>query len=696
MNDALASSSPRPIDLAVEHHQAGRFTEAERLYREVLTAEPDQPDALHLLGVLLSKLGQHEESVDYVSRAVQLQSGVPEYLNGLGNVLLHAGRIDAAIEAFRNALKLRPDYADGYSNLGNALQTHGFLDEALTAHAEAARIAPNTPAIQNNYGVCLRRAGRLEESAAAFRRAIEINPGSAEAYNNLGTVLRNQELLDAAIAAYEQGLRLRPDLPETWTNWGNVQKDAGHLDGAIAGHVKAVQLRPHHAEAYSNLAVALTSAGRLDDAMAAFRRAVALKPDAGDLHSNLVYTLHFHPDYDASRLLAEHRAWAERFANPLTVAARPPENDRAPDRRLRIGYVSPDFRLHPVGRFLLPLLAHLDRDQAEVFCYSDVRKPDAITDRLRSHAGHWRSTVALSDEQLAEQIRADRIDVLIDLTMHMADNRMLVFARKPAPVQITWLAYTGTTGMAAMDYRLSDPHLDPPGHDTFSTERTIRLPHCFWCYEPHEPAPEVNAVPAATAGFITFGCFNNFCKVTEPALRLWADLLRDLPNSRLLLHTLEGEHRERVRTLFTSVGVSPDRLEFVGFQPMDAFFRLHHRIDVALDPFPYSGGTTTCDALWMGVPVVTLAGQTAVGRAGVSLLSNVGLPQLIARTPDEYVTIAQGLASDLPRLAELRATLRQRMSTSPLMDADRFASEMLAAYRMAWQEWCGVSATSSP
>jgi predicted O-linked N-acetylglucosamine transferase (SPINDLY family) len=677
---------PRPIDLAVEHHRAGRLLEAERLYREVLVTEPDQPDALHLLGVLLSKLGRHEEAVARAQRAVLVRPDVPEYFNGLGNVLLHAGRVDEAIEAFRSATKLRPHYADAYSSLGNALQLRGLIDEALTVHARAAELAPNTVAIQNNHGVALRRAGRLEESAAAFRRAIEIDPNSAEAYNNLGAVLRNLNQLEAAIAAYDEALRLRPDLPETWTNWGNVQKDAGHLDEAIAGHARAVQLRPHHAEAYSNLAVALTSAGRLDDAIAAFRQAVDLKPNAADLHSNLVYTLHFHPDYDSPRLLAEHRAWAERFADPLTAAAPPHHNDRSPNRRLRVGYVSPDFRLHPVGRFLLPLLAHLDRAQLEVFCYSDVRKPDALTEQLRSHADHWRSTVGLSDEQLAAQIRADRIDVLVDLTMHMADNRMLVFARKSAPVQITWLAYTGTTGLAAMDCRLSDPHLDPPGGDSFYTERTIRLPQCFWCYEPHETAPEVNALPAVTNGFVTFGCFNNFCKVAEPALRLWAELLRGLPHSRLLLHSLEGEHREKVRTLFTSAGVSADRLEFVGFQPMDAFFRLHDRIDVALDPFPYGGGTTTCDALWMGVPVVTLAGRTAVGRAGVSLLSNVGLPHLIARTPEEYIAVVHGLTSDLPRLAELRSTLRGRVAASPLMDAGRFAADMLVAYQLAWRE----------
>ncbi len=412
-------------------------------------------------------------------------------------------------------------------------------------------------------------------------------------------------------------------------------------------------------------------------------------------------------------------------------ATRPHDNDRDLTRRLRIGYVSPDFRRHPVGRFMVPLLEHHDRGRFEVFCYCGVRRPDDLTQRLHGSADHWRETVGLSDEALAEQIRQDRIDVLVDLTMHMTDSRLLAFARRPAPVQVTWLAYVGTTGLKAIDYRLSDPYLDPrlrrrvsagpPAVGTGASaslvrdaangsvgacvsagadetaeavsdgeyaEETYRLPRCYWCYEPTDPTPDVGPLPALEAGHVMFGCFNNFCKVTAPVLGSWVKLMQAVPRSRLLLHGNPGTYQQDVRRLFADAGISADRLEFIGYQPVTEYLRQYHRLDVALDPFPYGGGTTTCDSLWMGVPVVTLAGRTAVGRSGVSLLSNLGLPELIAATPEQYVSIAAALAGDLPALLRLRGQLRQRMQGSNLMDATRFAADMEAAFRDMWGRWC--------
>ena len=298
--------------------------------------------------------------------------------------------------------------------------------------------------------------------------------------------------------------------------------------------------------------------------------------------------------------------------------------------------------------------------------------------------------VGLSDEELAAAVHQDRIDMLVDLTMHMAHNRMLVFARKPAPVQVTYLAYCGTTGLDTIDYRLTDPYLDPPGADEqFYSEQSIRLPETYWCYRPAVDSPPVGPLPALAAGRLTFGCLNNFCKVTEPTLAAWCRLLRVLPDSRLLLHAARGSHRDRVRAILAEQGVSSDRLVFVDGVPILEYLRLYEQIDVALDPFPYGGGSTTCDALWMGVPVVSLAGKTAVGRSGLSILSNIGLPELIASDVDQYVRIAAELAADLPRLAALRATLRERMQKSPLMDAPRFARNVEAAYREMWRRWCG-------
>jgi predicted O-linked N-acetylglucosamine transferase (SPINDLY family) len=373
----------------------------------------------------------------------------------------------------------------------------------------------------------------------------------------------------------------------------------------------------------------------------------------------------------------------------LAKLIEPHLNDRSPQRRLRIGYVSPDFRFHPVGRFLLPLLETHDRGNFEIFCYASVDVPDALTDRCRAYTDAWRDVRDLSDEQLAQVVRRDRIDVLVDLTMHMAQNRLLLFARKPAPVQVTYLAYCGTTGLETMDYRLTDPHLDPPGGDErFYSERSVRLPETYWCYRPTIETPPVNPLPALAAGHVRFGSLNNFCKATPPTLAAWGRLLQAVPVSRLLLSARAGSHRDRVRGLLGEQGVASERVDFVDIQPVAEYFALYQQIDVALDPFPYGGGTTSCDALWMGVPVVSLAGQTAVGRGGLSILTNVGLPDLAARDAGHYVQVAAELAQDLPRLSDLRATLRERMRNSPLMDAPRFARSVEAAYREMWRRWC--------
>ena len=367
----------------------------------------------------------------------------------------------------------------------------------------------------------------------------------------------------------------------------------------------------------------------------------------------------------------------------------PHSNDRSPDRRLRIGYVSPDFRDHAESFFTAPLLAAHDHQDFEIYCYSDVVQPDPVTTRLGSYADVWRGITGLSDDRVAELVRQDRIDILVDLTMHMARNRLLVFARKPAPVQACWLAYQGTTGLSTMDYRITDPHIDPPGlTDDCYAEESIRLPDAFWCYDPRDGGSEVGGLPAHGSGHITFGCLNNFCKVNASVLRLWAQVLRAVERSRLLILSGEGSHRQHTVEVLESEGVPRDRVSFVGKVPRPRYLELHHGIDIGLDTFPYTGQTTSLDAFWMGVPIVTIVGETAVSRAGRSLLVNLGLPELIAETPEQFVSIAVGLARDLPRLSELRATLRDRLRSSPLMDAPRFARNMEAAYREMWRKWC--------
>jgi predicted O-linked N-acetylglucosamine transferase (SPINDLY family) len=335
------------------------------------------------------------------------------------------------------------------------------------------------------------------------------------------------------------------------------------------------------------------------------------------------------------------------------------------------------------------LLAHHDRQAFEVFAYADVPRPDGVTERVASHVDVWRRTVGLSDEAMADLIRRDRIDILVDLTMHMAGNRMLLFARKPAPLQVTYLAYCSTTGLDTIDYRLSDPYLDPPSlNESYYSERTVRLPRTYWCYDPHPQSPQVNVLPASTVGYVTFGCLNNYCKISRPTLEAWRCLLLKVAGSRLIVYSQEGTHRQHFREFFAAEGIDPTRLQFVGRLPFRQHVERYWQIDIALDPFPYGGGTTTCDALWMGVPMVSIAGQTAVSRSGLSILSNVGLPELVARTPEQYVNTAAGLAADLPRLAALRATMRERMRSSPLVAPGEFARDVEAAYRQMWHNWC--------
>ncbi|MGA2441807.1 MAG: tetratricopeptide repeat protein [Tepidisphaeraceae bacterium] len=683
------------LQSGLSHHQAGRLAEAEKMYRQVLVQQPDHADALHLLGVLAGQTGRLDAGTELIRQAVRLKPDYAEAYNNLGILLKGLGQFDEAIASYRQAIRLKPDYAEAHYNLGIALQNGGQLDQAIASYRQAVRLRADYAEAHSNLGNALKDNGSWHEAIASYRQAIRVKPDLAEAHCNLGNLLKEIGQLDEAVAACRQAIRLKPDFAEAHGNLGNALRSMGQLDEAVAACRQAIRLKPEFAEAHGNLGNALWGMGQLDEAIASFRQAVRLKPDYAKAHSNLIYTLHFHPGYDARMIYEEHRRWNQQHAEPLKKFIQPHLNNRDPERALRIGYVSPDLRDHPVGRFLVSLLAAHDPDRFEVFCYSDVRHPDRLTGLLRGHARQWRNTLGLTDERAAQLIREDQIDVLVDLTMHTAENRMLLFARKPAPVQVSYLAYCSTTGLETMDYRLTDPHLDPPGmNDAYYSEKSVRLPETDWCYPLHEQSPEVAPPPALSAGQVTFGCLNNFCKVSAQTLDLWIKLLRATPKSHLILHAKEGSHRQRVWDLLERHGIDRRRLKFVGKVPLSEYFMRYEQIDVGLDPFPYNGGTTTCDALWMGVPVVTLAGRTGVGRAGVSILANIGLPELIAQTPEQYVQIATDLAKDLPRLAELRRTLRARMQASALMDAPRFARNVETAYRQMWRNWCEAGGAS--
>jgi predicted O-linked N-acetylglucosamine transferase (SPINDLY family) len=400
--------------------------------------------------------------------------------------------------------------------------------------------------------------------------------------------------------------------------------------------------------------------------------------------------LNYDPAYDSPTIFAEHRAWGARHADPLTAQAPLRANDRTPDRRLRVGYVSSHFLAHAVNFFVEPILASHDHRHFEVFCYSNVAQQDATTQRLRSYADTWRSIVGLSDRETSDLARDDRIDILVDLAGHIGGTRLLVFAHKPAPVQVTYIGYQNTTGMLAMDYRLTDDYSDPPGAtDEFYTEKLVRLPRIFFCYMPSNDAPAVSQPPVLENGVVTFGSFNNITKVTPQVLEAWARILVRVPNSRLILLADMAESlKSYLISTFENYGVSRERLELADRRPREGYLELIQRADIALDPFPFNGHTTTCDALWQGVPVVTLSGGSYVSRFGGSGLATLGLNDLIAADVQHYIEIASGLASDSSRLQHLRATLRERMAASPLMDFTGFTRNLEAEYRKMWIDWC--------
>ena len=711
------------LELAFQNQRAGRLEEAEQIYRHILARQPNNADALNNLGLLAHKVNRNDVAVDLIRQAIALRPcyfdahynlgdalsaigrldeaivayrqaiaikpDFPAACSNLGVTLQEKGQLDEAIAAYRQAIDLQPNFPEAFSNLGAALKDKGQLDEAIVAFQHAVTLAPGSPDVVNNFGLALGEKGRLDEAIAAHRQAIALNPQHAEAHLNLANTLKDRGQLDEAIVAYRQAISLQPQHAGAYFNLGIALREKGQLDEAIAAYRQAIVIKPGYHEACNNLGSALKDKGQLDEAIAAYRQAIVLQPNQPDALSNLIFTLHFHPGYDTRAIAFEHRNWIRQHGASLGHPFQTHDNDPSPNRRLRIGYVSPDLWEHPVGRFLAPLLAHHSKSEFEIYAYADVRSEDKMTQSLRSCADCWRRIIGLSDAQVAKLARQDKVDILVDLAMHTSGGRLRVFALKPAPVQVTYLAYCSSTGLETIDYRLSDPYLDPPGNEQqFYSEKTIRLPETYWCYQPGADLPEVNPLPCLERGFITFGSLNNFCKVSGRALAVWAKLLHISRNSRLLIHSDEGSHRQRLRERLEQDGIEPQRVQFAGKLPARDYFGLYHGIDIALDTFPYAGGTTTCDALWMGVPVVSLSGETAVGRGGVSILSNIGLPELAALSTDEYVKIAGELADDLPRLSSLRSTLRNRMRRSVLMDASGFTRKVEQAYRKMWHAWC--------
>ncbi|MFP5518167.1 MAG: tetratricopeptide repeat protein [Alphaproteobacteria bacterium] len=704
---------------AVAHHQAGRLNEAAALYHAVLDAMPGHADAAHLLGVVHLQSGQPDRAVSLIRGAIQHSHRVADYHDNLGSALKALGRLEEAVAAHRQAIRLRPDFAQALYNMGNALEALGRLEEAATAFRQAAARRPGYARARFNLGNVLAALGRREDADAAYRAAIADDSGFVEAHANRGGLLLSQGRPQEGAAALARALALRPDhaaalanlaaarlalgdrdgaeraarhavaarpdLPDTLLRLGEVRQSADRLGAAADAYAAALVRNPALAEAHANLALVRQGQGLLDAAEAGNRRALALDPGLAEVRSNLAYLQLFKPGVTAAAVLEAHRDWDAvhgaphrgRWVKPGRGVGKGP---------LTVAILSGDFRRHPAGLFALRTVEALPAQDVRLLLYANQTEADDVTERFRKAAARWTPVAGLTDAEVASRIRHDRPDVLIDLAGHNARGRPGVFARKPAPVQVAWSGYMATTGLAAMDALVADRHHVPDGMEGFYAERVLRMPDAFIAYDPPggEEILPLTPPPSLSGGPVTFGSFNILTKLNDGVLAAWAAILERMPDSRLLMKTKALSCPATAalwRDRLAAAGIEPDRVTMVGASSSLDHMRWCASVDVALDPFPFAGSTTTLETLWMGVPVVTLPGETFSSRHSLAFLTVAGVEGCIAADPADYVERAVALASDPQRLAELRRSLRSRMAGGPLCDGERLAAALAAELR---------------
>ena len=709
-------------NLGVILQELGRLDEAEASYRRALQAAPENADAHSNLGNALKELGRPDEAEACYRQAIRITPAFADAHYNLGSILQEQGRLEEAEAGFRRALELKPDYATAHYNLGNTLKKLRRLDEAEAEYRRVLEITPNFPDAHNNLGSTLKEVGRLDEAEAALRRTLQIRPDYAEAHYNLGNTLKEAGRPDEAEACYRQAAHIKPEFTEAHSNLGAALQELGRLHEAEACYRRALQIDPDYAKAHCNLGAALHEQGRRAEAEICLRRALELDPEYAPSHQNLaivlaylsdfdevvsesnlalhlksdtavdweqrLYIFSYHPDLAAEEIYAQFVCWGDRFADPATdFSAR----DRTPGRRLRIGYVSPDFRRHTSRFFFWPLFANHDHEFVDLYAYSNVKTEDDVTQKFKGLFDHWRNIRGVADSDVACMIREDGIDILVDGCSHMRDDRLGVFTLKPAPIQVTWLGAAWTTGLKAVDYALIDPYMAPEG--TLTRETIVRLPQCFVAYRPPEETAELAPPPCLKNGYITFGYSGRTERLNHHTFRVWGDILRQIPTARLILDFpafADPPTQEHYRQFMLRHGMNPGQV--IMRRSADIFAGLND-IDILLDSFPHSGGTMLFDALWMGVPALTLASRPPVGRIGTSLMINLGLPEWVAQSHEEYVAKAITLSQDVQALAQLRAGMRQRMQSSPLMDGPGFARGVEAAFRKMFEKWVSESAT---
>lgn len=683
-------------------------------------ASPNLDKILNNQGINFAQRGEFAQAATYFQQAIALNPTEAEFHNNLGIALTEQGKLTEAIACYQQALVLNPNYAQAYYNLGNTFKEQSQFAQAAKAYQQAINLNPNIAAMHLNLGNVFQEQNQFAEAVVCYQRALALNPINAHIYLNLGIAMRRQGKFIDALDWLQRALAFNKNLAEAHYNLGLVLKERGQLDHAVECYQQVIALKPDYPSVHKQLAAVFQQQGQLSKAIEYYQQALTLTPDDLGIHQSLcsalieqgnveeawqkikalqtqdqipiLLLLNYLNELTSAAIFSAHQRFNEKYALPLAPLIQPHLNDRQPQRKLKIGYVSADFRTHSVAFFIEPILAHHDHQQFEIVCYYNERHDDFITRRLQSYADHWVNCLELADADLAAKIRQDQIDILVDLSGHTSGYRLLVLARKPAPVQVTYLGYPTTTGLTSIDYRITDGYVDPQEGEPISSETLLKMPNSYFCYQVYDQTPPVNPFPAVNKGYITFGSFNNYAKLNSKLFELWAQVLRVVTDSKLLVKAKsfhDPNIQQDFQKQFARLGVEAERLIILNLAPSTySHLEIYHQIDIGLDSYPYNGATTTCQALWMGVPVVTLVGERHASRMGLSILSAAGLTELIAYTPEEYVEICVKLANGPDYLQQLRARLRTQMQDSPLMDGKQFTQHLEATYRQMWEKWC--------
>jgi protein O-GlcNAc transferase len=682
------------LEQGVQLEHAGQIQEALRCYESAIESKPDLARAHFLRGVILLDQGNARDARDAFTSAIELKPDSASAHFNLGAAFARLDLQKQAVSCYRQALSLKPDFAEANLALGASLEEDGLFEAALDSYRKTLEIQPENVIAQEKQIHLLKQLNRTEEVASSYRKILEINPKDFEARFNLGVVLRTLGNCESARNTFELSLELRPDFAATYFHLGDIDMETGRYKEALLRYQQALRIEPNNPGAHTNVGTAYKNLGQLDNALASYKAALNIKPDFFIARSNLLFISNYSSSQTNSELFAE----ALRFGQTASVTTSTSIDHRRianPSRPLRIGFVSGDFRSHPVGFFLENVLSELRRLRPchlTLCAYSNSKIHDEVTERFKLLFHSWLLTFDLSDEVLAKRIRDDEIDILIDLAGHTGSNRLSVFAMKPAPVQVSWLGYCATTGLPEVDYFIADPFSLPPAFEPYFVESVWRLPECYVCLsKPNYDIP-ITPPPALVASSVTFGSFNNLSKMSNETVRLWAQVLKAVPGSRLFLKTKQLDEdvvRRKTISDYAAHGISADTLILEGHtNERGGHLASYRRVDIALDPFPYNGVTTTAEALWMGVPVLTLAGDRFLSCQGVSLLTNAGLSEWIAKDQSEYIRLAIAAADNLQALTSLRFRLRAQVLASPIFDAARFANNFDFALRAMWEKWC--------